>query len=85
MSLDGFENGGTEIQSGTLRRAVWSGFRKRIGLWVPHLCHIFVLAIREMTRLWQAGTGYSIFGIGADRSHAAKWLFPQEIATFHRH
>jgi hypothetical protein len=51
MSLDGFENGGTEIQSGTLRRAVWSGFRKRIGLWVPHLCHIFVLATREMTRL----------------------------------
>jgi hypothetical protein len=24
---------------------------------------------------------YSIFGIGVDRSQAAKWLFPQEKAT----
>ena len=29
--------------------------------------------------------GYSIFEIGVDRSHAAKWLFPQEKATFHPH
>jgi hypothetical protein len=29
--------------------------------------------------------GYSIFGIGVDRSHAAKWLFPQEKATFQRY
>src|ERR1019366_3559487 len=27
---------------------------------------------------------YSSFGIGADRKHALKWLFPQEKATFHR-
>ena len=26
---------------------------------------------------------YSIFGIGADRKHTLKWLFPQEKATFH--
>jgi hypothetical protein len=26
--------------------------------------------------------GSSIFGIGVDRSHAAKWIFPQEKATF---
>jgi hypothetical protein len=27
--------------------------------------------------------GYSIFGIGVDRKHTPKWLFPQEKATFH--
>src|ERR1039458_2423341 len=27
---------------------------------------------------------YSSFGIGVDRKHALKWLFPQEKATFHR-
>jgi Spy/CpxP family protein refolding chaperone len=27
--------------------------------------------------------GYSIFGIAVDRSHALKWLFLQEKATFH--
>src|SRR5271166_1715873 len=26
---------------------------------------------------------YSIFGIGVDRKHALKWLFPQGKATFH--
>jgi hypothetical protein len=26
---------------------------------------------------------YSIFGIGVDRKHTLKWLFPQEKATFH--
>jgi hypothetical protein len=26
---------------------------------------------------------YSIFGIGVDRKHKAKWLFPQEKAIFH--
>jgi hypothetical protein len=26
---------------------------------------------------------YSIFGIGVDRKHIAKWLFPQEKAIFH--
>jgi thermostable 8-oxoguanine DNA glycosylase len=26
---------------------------------------------------------YSIFGIGVDRKHILKWLFPQEKATFH--
>jgi hypothetical protein len=30
----------------------------------------------------QPGTGYSIFGIGVDRKHEAKWVFPQEKATF---
>jgi hypothetical protein len=27
--------------------------------------------------------GFSIFGIGVDRKHILKWLFPQEKATFH--
>ena len=29
------------------------------------------------------GTRYRIFGIGVDRKHTLKWLFPQEKATFH--
>ena len=32
----------------------------------------------------RALTNYSSFGIGVDRKHALKWLFPQEKATFHR-
>jgi hypothetical protein len=37
-------------------------------------------ALMEFTPIF---TRYSIFGIGVDRKHILKWLFPQEKATFH--
>jgi hypothetical protein len=42
----------------------------------PLCCDAHHLVYCKMAR-------YSIFGIGVDRRRIAKWLFPQEKATFH--
>jgi len=40
--------------------------------------------IEDCMRCWSAADfPYSIFGIGVDRKHTLKWLFPQEKATYH--
>jgi hypothetical protein len=43
----------------------------------------FFIAFSDLARKDSVRGNYSILGIGVDRKHAPKWLFPQEKAALH--
>jgi hypothetical protein len=57
------------------------------GFSAEHAEEIYLLngspCIPDQQAQQMATSDYSIFGIAVDRSHALKWLFPQEKVTFH--